>query len=163
MLLSLNKFPTFCVILWNPGFPSRNPGLIFSVKFVSNQPLGESFLSPGLCSGIHSAPDRASEGRGIWQGRHQGMAVHEQLRKSCNGLIIQISLHFFFGCRRQGGALVRRCCRWDGASKGREQKAGSRTEVTAPVANIPGKSGPCRRVCPQGQRMEILFPLPFPL
>lgn len=110
------------------------------MKFVSNQPLGGSCL----CSGIHTAPDRAPEGRGAWWGRHQGMAVHEQPWKSHNAWIIQISLHSFFGCRSQGRALVRRCCRWDGAGKGREQKAadGSRTEVTAPVANIPGKPGP---------------------
>lgn len=43
--------------------------------------------------------------------------------KRRNALIVQISLHFFSGSRRQGGALVRRCWRWDGAGKGREQKA----------------------------------------
>lgn len=48
------------------------------MKFVSNQPLGGSFL----CSGIHTAPDRAPEGRGAWWGRHQGMAFNEQLWKS---------------------------------------------------------------------------------
>lgn len=80
-------------------------------------------FSPGLGSGIHTAPDRIPEGRGAWWGRHQGVAVHEQLWKSCNGLVIQISPHFFFGSRRQGGARVRRCGRWDGAGKGREQKA----------------------------------------
>lgn len=112
------------------------------MKFVSNQPLGGSFL----CSGIQIAPERAPEGRGAWWGRHQGMAVREQLRKSRNGWIIQISLRSFFGCRSQGRALVRRCCRWDGAGKGRKQKAadGGRTEVTAPMANIPGKPGPPR-------------------
>lgn len=104
------------------------------MKFVSNQPLGGSFLSPGLCSGLHTAPDRAPERRKSWWGRHQGMAVHEQLWKSRNGLIIQISLHFFFGCRSQGGALVRRCCGRDGAGKGREQKAadGSREMLLHP-------------------------------